>query len=242
MKLLIDAGNMRIKWAIASVEEDQIIANGVLDSDWSALAPYAKTITSVWVSCVANSAVLEEIRNSVRQLCVLELNEVSVSSEVAGLRNNYHDLARLGVDRWVAALGARQLVDSGNLIVIDAGTAVTVDLVTAKNSFEGGAILPGFEIMHDALVGRTAGIESKRQAVKSVVGKNTRDCVNSGVHFGLIGAIERVVEEMQISLKDNRVRILMTGGDAEIIASNSKLNVELQSDLMFHGLMLLSKQ
>ena len=165
-----------------------------------------------------------------------------MSPRAAGMTNNYADLERLGVDRWVAALGARSLVPHGALIVIDAGTAVTIDLVSTDNSFEGGAILPGFAIMHDALTGRTAGIESNRQPVTSAIGKNTRDCVNSGIQYGLIGAIERLVCEIAASVDGRAPRLLITGGDAQTIVANSKLEVELQSDIMFHGLMLLSQK
>jgi len=139
-------------------------------------------------------------------------------------------------------LGARSIVSRGALIVIDAGTAITIDLVSAENSFEGGVILPGFETMHDSLLGRTAGIESDRQAVESVLGKNTRDCVNAGVQYGLIGAIERIVAEISAGISSDSLRLLIMGGDANVIVANSELEVELQLDMIFCGLMLLSNK
>ncbi len=242
MRLLLDVGNMRVKWALAHNSTDEVVDSGVLADDWSDLACFAGEIDSVWVSCVASSSVLESLKSKVQQYFEIACNVVTVSSEKAGMKNNYADLRKLGVDRWVAALGARSVAPKGALIVIDAGTAVTIDLVSAKNCFEGGVILPGFTTMHDALIGRTARIESHRTPVHSVIGKNTRDCVNSGVQYGLIGAIERVVFEIAVELEKEQPRIILTGGDAEAIAAGSKLEVELQSNIIFHGLMLLSKK
>jgi len=172
----------------------------------------------------------------------LEAHIISVAQHALGMANNYEDSSKLGVDRWVAALGARFVAAEGALIVIDAGTAVTIDLVSSNNQFEGGVILPGFSIMHDALLGRTAGIESSRQAVVSVIGKNTRDCVNAGVQYGLIGAIEKIICEIISLTSDEKPRLLIMGGDAEAIVAGSKLDLELQSDMIFYGLMQLSKK
>ena len=96
--------------------------------------------------------------------------------------------------------------------------------------------------MHDALLERTAGIDSYRQPVDSVVGKNTRECVNSGVQYGMVGAIERIVAEMRAILGDAPPRVMVMGGDASAITAYSNLKVELQSNMIFNGLMLLSKK
>ncbi len=242
MRLLFDAGNTRIKWAIADVETNEILSRGVLERDWSILANFANQIESVWVSSVAEKSTLAEIKAQVGALFGLEAHIVSVTKHALGMVNNYEDLSKLGVDRWVAALGARFIAAEGALIVIDAGTAVTIDLVSPNNRFEGGVILPGFSIMHDALLGRTAGIESSRQSVASVVGKNTRDCVNAGVQYGLIGAIEKIICEIISLLNDEKPRLLIMGGDAEAIVASSELDLELQSDMIFYGLMQLSEK
>ncbi|MFT6406742.1 MAG: type III pantothenate kinase [Arenicella sp.] len=248
MILLIDAGNTRIKWAVSSDQLDGITVSGVIDDDdWSELIAYVGKFESVWLSCVASEQVRNSILSKVESLFGLKAELATVTASAAGMLNSYDDLARLGVDRWVAALGARSIFSQGDLIIIDAGTAVTIDLVSAKNRFEGGAILPGFAIMHDALLGRTAGIQSQLQMVDSVVGKNTRDCVNSGVQYGLLGAIERVVAEMSTLVGASgggagaAPKLLIMGGDAAEIVAGSKLDFELHSDMIFYGLMILSK-
>jgi type III pantothenate kinase len=260
MKLLIDAGNTRVKWALAgsqmdtrvesSLTESSIVTSGVVEGNWSALADYVGKVDSVWLSCVASQQIRDSISSQVVDLFGLQPHIAVVSAGAAGMVNNYQDLGRLGVDRWLAALGARALVNQGDLIVIDAGTAVTIDLVSAEHRFEGGVILPGFATMHDALLGRTAGIQSQPSAVESVIGKNTRDCVNSGAQFGLLGAVERVVAEIvnliqarqsQSGLASKRPRLLIMGGDADRIVEGSALDLEIQSHMIFYGLMLISK-
>jgi type III pantothenate kinase len=242
MRLLIDAGNTRIKWAIAESFADEIVASGVVSENWGEVSVFATQVDSVWVSCVAGRSVVNEIFTEVRSAFEVDAQLVSVSASAGGLTNNYADLDRLGVDRWVAAIGARAVAKHGALIVIDAGTAITIDLVTEDNCFEGGVILPGFASMHDALLERTAGIDSYRQPVDSVVGKNTRECVNSGVQYGMVGAIERIVAEMRAILGDAPPRVMVMGGDASAITAYSNLKVELQSNMIFNGLMLLSKK
>lgn len=241
MRLLVDVGNTRTKWAVAASADDQILESGVVADDWSGLANYIGKVDSAWVSCVASQSVLANITTKISEEFGIAPQLARVSASAAGMTNHYADLDKLGIDRWVAALGARALVKGGALIVIDAGTAITIDLVSAENGFEGGVILPGFVSMHDALLGRTAGIDSQHQPVSAVIGKNTLECVNSGVQFGLLGAVERVVDEICLTLSGDRPRLLIMGGDAEMIVANSVLKVELQSDMIFYGLMLLSK-
>ncbi|MBL4672361.1 MAG: type III pantothenate kinase [Arenicella sp.] len=255
MKLLIDAGNTRVKWAISEARvgttlESSVIESGVVDSDWSELVDYVGKVESVWLSCVASESVRDLILSQVEDLFGLEPQVATVSAGAPGMVNNYQDLGKLGVDRWVAALGARALVNDGDLIVIDAGTAVTIDLVSAENRFEGGVILPGLAAMQDALLGRTAGIQSQPSTVESVIGTNTHDCVNSGAQFGLLGAIERVVAEIVDVVQARQShrgfvgkvpRLLIMGGDADRIVEGSALDLEIQSHMIFYGLMLISK-
>jgi len=244
MKLLLDAGNTRTKWAIADSNGVELLERGVLEAGIAELAQF--DFDSAWVSCVASEQVIATLKQDVREHFSLNLNEAIVERNADGMLNNYADLARLGVDRWVAALGARSIYRQGALIVVDAGTAVTIDLISSANRFEGGVILPGFVTMHDALLGRTAGVESEFRQVASVVGRNTSECVNAGAQFGLIGAVEKVVSEMSaselLSEDEGEPQILVMGGDAKAIVAGTSMKVELQSDMIFKGLMLLSNR
>lgn len=244
MKLLFDVGNTRTKWVLMDYS-GEVVVRGFLDEsgefDSSAFLPNMQdTVTEVWVSCVAKTQVLDRLSRMIKRLLGLDVSLASVEPALGLLNNGYKDLDSLGVDRWVAALGAREVITTGDLIVIDAGTAVTIDYVSEVNVFEGGVIIPGLKMMHDSLVGKTAGIFSEFHSTEALIGKTTQECVNAGVTFGLVGAIEKVVEEMQSRCASNNVNVLICGGDAGRIQSLSKRPLQLNSDLIFQGLNLIS--
>jgi len=238
MKLLIDIGNTRTKWAIAG---EKIVAHGDTSDGWASVHSYKESIQAVRVSCVGKTSVLSAMQQQIKDELSLPINVAKVTRRVNGLSNQYSDLVKLGVDRWVAAIGARANWPTGSLIVIDAGTAVTIDYVSAANEYHGGVILPGFQMMHDSLTGNTAGIASKRDKVVGIIGKTTQECVNSGVYFGLVGAVDRIVNEMRKQI-DDEVQVIITGGDAGAIISMSALSLQECPNLLFDGLLNLSSE
>jgi len=239
MKLLVDIGNTRSKFALSedrsvrsafTVSNEELSAE-VLNSHCSeSLVP-----ASAWISSVGPGAVLSLIDSWITVRFKMAATHVSVSGEVCGVTNGYHDLDKLGVDRWVAAIGARQVEDKLDLIIIDAGTALTVDWLSRNNVFEGGIIFPGYELMHRALVGNTAGIESKMQLTERIIGKTTSECVNSGISYGLVGAVERIVKEMQKHIK-KQCAVIVTGGGAEALSSMMNIEFRLEPRLVLLGL------
>ncbi len=244
MLLLLDAGNTRLKWAIAdkarTIAESGAIEYFDFDDVLQRLA-VNQCFTAVLVSSVAG----DDRNRLLTEICKKHLNHepefVCVNESDCGIQNNYQALDRLGVDRWVAAMGAANRVGV-NRIIVDAGTAVTIDIVDADNTFLGGVILPGSKLMHDSLVGETAGIDSMRQPVSSVVGTTTVECVNSGVLYGLAGAIDRVIAEIFALKSDDRPwQVLLCGGDANWV--QSQLKTELPKThtphLLFLGLLNL---
>ncbi|GAA6139682.1 pantothenate kinase [Arenicella sp. 4NH20-0111] len=247
MIILLDAGNTRLKWASLPTLEHEISDHGVID--YSSLPDLSgiQANKSI-VECVAISSVAGEERNGqLIQACLsafaIEPIFAKVTKHAGGVINDYLALDRLGVDRWVAALGVRDVDESdGNYIVVDAGTAVTVDVLDRERVFRGGVILPGARLMHDSLVGKTAGIRSKMKSVGSVIGRDTNQCVNAGAYYGLAGAVERVIEECVDSVgNDSPWKVIVCGGDARWLAKSLKtqLPVSVQSSLIFHGLLCL---
>ncbi len=243
MKLLVDIGNTRTKWALA--DGQSTIARGAeLNSGLESLLLPNIEIDAAIASSVATSFIAERVSSEVLQQAGCKLRFAEVEKSACGLRNNYRVLDKLGVDRWVAAIGAYKRYPNQDIVVIDAGTAVTIDWVSKRGAFEGGVILPGLTLMHDSLVGNAAGIDSKVSEVSSVIGKSTEECVNSGAFFGLIGAIDRVVKEI-VSARSNSsesCRVLVCGGDAEALIARLPINFQLESDLIFDGLRVLASQ
>jgi len=241
LKLLIDNGNTRTKWAVfdgKSLLKSGAILNSKLDD-----LELPKVETSLAIaSSVATNAVLEQLAALVLAQTGCKLQLVEVSRVAGSLQNGYKDLEQLGVDRWVAAIGAYARYPNVDSVVIDAGTAVTIDWVSSQGVFEGGAILPGLQLMHDSLVGNTAGIYSTVLEVNSVIGMSTEECVNSGAFFGLVGAIERVVNEIVQSRphRANPCNVLVCGGDAQKLLPRLPGSFNFEPDLIFNGLQVLA--
>ena len=145
------------------------------------------------------------------------------------------------MDRWVAAIGARVVIPAGHVIIVDAGTAVTIDWLSDDNIYEGGVILPGLSLMHASLNSKTAGIKSIYTQADKIIGRTTEECVNSGVSYGLIGGVERVIEEMMLKIPEPAT-ILLTGGSASILMAMSKLEMSLQENLVLLGVAKVSNE
>lgn len=258
MILLLDAGNTRLKWAVVDGENRAVASERVIvdqgsidyhdgrandDRLRSALHEIAAKFVffEVWVSSVAG----EQREAALAQLCTvlfgLPPTYVHVTAEACGITNHYHSIENLGVDRWVAAMGLYASLGV-NRVIVDAGTAVTVDLVSSENVFMGGAILPGSRLMHDSLVGQTAGIKSDRQNVLTAIGRDTNECVNVGAKYGLAGAIDRVIGEFVATINNNRPwQIVMCGGDGLWLKNLVKttLPISYEPNLIFDGLLNL---
>ncbi|MBT8114757.1 MAG: type III pantothenate kinase [Arenicella sp.] len=239
MRLLIDIGNTRSKFALednSGVQPAFVLEHGDLNSE-ALQSRCSDTLTpaSVWISSVGEPSVLSIICNWVESQFSIQPNLVAVSEECCGLRNAYHDQLRLGVDRWVAAVGAEAMASGKDIIIIDAGTAVTVDWLSRKGVFEGGAILPGYELMQKSLVGNTAGVEADLALTRRIVGKTTTECVNSGLSYGLAGAVDRIVQEMQKHLDTDNV-VVLTGGGAEKLATHLFVEHIVEPHLVLLGL------
>lgn len=250
MKLLLDAGNTRLKWGLA--DDHQIRASGALAStqiDAKSLqqqltpvlsaAAASPGLNEVWVSNVGAEDRVQFVLKWLAEQFSFRAQLIDVASPVPGFHNNYATVATLGVDRWVAAIGARHKIAQGDLIIIDAGTAVTIDWLSAENSFEGGVILPGAGLMHQALLGGTSGIDAEITAVGQIIGKTTSECVNSGIGFGTGGAVERIVKEMTETIK-RPARLILTGGGADLIRQVTSLDALFEADLVLYGLYQLS--
>lgn len=146
----------------------------------------------------------------------------------------------LGVDRWVAALAAHE--EFGAAVVVDCGTAVTVDLVDRRGTFLGGAIAPGLPALAAGLVARAPGLpppDADADAA-AVPPTGTRAAVTLGVVIGFVGAVERLVEaqEAAAGLSGKCTRVL-TGGDAPVLLRHTRISFAHVPDLVHRGLACL---
>lgn len=157
---------------------------------------------------------------------------------------------KVGIDRLLNGLAANAWRPPGEgAIVVDSGTATTVDRISAAGAFEGGAILPGLELAGRALQEYTALLPLiapealvRGEAVPAALGKNTQDAIRSGIYWGQIGAIRELVRRMTpVGMPLN---LLVTGGAARLLATHLQDlgNVSVEENLPLKGLWLVERQ
>ena len=245
--IAIDIGNTRLKWAqYASPQAGAVLlAQGAVfletidslaEREWKQLAPPASVLGCV----VAGESVKRRVEEQL-ELWDMTPRWVVSSAQACGVTNGYDHPNRLGVDRWVALIGARQRVlalgKPRPALVVMVGTAVTVDALDAGGRFLGGLILPGFGLMLRALEMGTAGLKAPTgEAVDFPT--NTSDALMSGGADAIAGAVERMQRKLTSRTGETPV-LLMTGGAAVKLAPIINLAFETVDTLIFEGLLQL---
>ena len=248
--LAIDVGNTRLKWAqyAAPLPGAALLAQGaefleniekLAERDWATLPAPTHMLGCV----VAGDAVKRRVEEQMELWDVAPQWVVSSAAE-AGLVNGYDHPTRLGSDRWIAMIGARQrMLRDGPprpLVVVMVGTAVTVEAVDASGKFLGGIILPGHGIMLRALESGTAGLRVPTGEVREFP-TNTSDALTSGGTFAIAGAVERMVQHVRDHCGAEPL-CYMTGGAGWKMAPSMSVKFELVDGLIFDGLLEIARQ
>jgi type III pantothenate kinase len=237
MLLLVDAGNTRVKWAIAAdgAAPGEWIAQGAvlhaqldrLRPAWAAHLPN-ESISRAIVSNVAGAAMRAELETL---LPVANVEWFVSRPELAGLSNAYRNPGQLGSDRFAAALGARCLAPGKALVVATCGTATTVDAVSADGVFLGGMILPGLGLMLGSLARGTAQLpQVAAKDAPPVFADNTHDAILSGCLSAQAGAIERACAAHGAEL------CIVSGGAASHIAPLLSVRHRMLDNVVLVGL------
>lgn len=146
--------------------------------------------------------------------------------------------SQIGPDRLVNALAAHARFRRA-CIVVDVGTAITIDAVSADGEFKGGAIAPGPALMGDALHRMTAQLPRVTPAPpRSAIGRTTKECIRSGVVLGSAGLIDRIVDRIAREMKGRPI-VVATGGAAAALARLCRTIRRVESDLTLQGLKLV---
>ena len=236
MFLLMDIGNTRIKWQYRDeknvISSNSVLVENFIDIDLTEI----KSLKKVIVSNVNHSVVLDKVKENLSHFDCLIIEVTSESNEY--LINDYTDQLTLGVDRWLTAMGAWKIYGE-DLIVINAGTAITIDLIQIDQKrnahFSGGMILPGIAISLGILNNSTNLIDTEI-GQSQYPSLNTKDAVTTGILTSIQGAVNLVCKKLPSDLP-----ILLTGGDADLIYDQSeedwKSRIKIESNLIFEGLM-----
>lgn len=232
--LLIDAGNTRVKWALADTgaATGQWLAHGaVLHADLATLGDAWRGLDAACalVANVAGPALrvqLEEL------LAPLPVTWFASTPALAGMVNGYREPAQLGCDRFAAAIGAHALHPGQALVVATCGTATTIDAISADGVFIGGMILPGLALMAGALAKNTAQLPQAvpGAALPPTFADNTIDAIVSGCINAQAGAIERAVAA------HGATGCIVSGGAAGYIAPALAIDHIVRENLVLAGL------
>ena len=242
--LLFDVGNTRLKWGVLDAERitrtGSIRHETLRESGFASLTTrLPRNIDSVLVSNVAGQGFATRLAGVVGMHCDADIHFARTERKAYGISNAYAQPRRLGVDRWVAMIGARAESKSA-LIVVDAGTAVTIDALDRHGSHLGGQIIPGLHLMASSLTSDTSDIGATRKRTTdpgsglALFANTTGRAVQNGALCAICGAIERAVRVMRGAKM--RPKIILTGGDASRILKQLDGNVLHRPHLVLKGL------
>ena len=239
MRLLVDMGNTRLKWAMA--ENQSVLAGEALLNE----AINQQTLLNLWqpitppqcivIACVTANQRLELITKVALNLWAnIEIIQVTAQKQGFGVTNAYAQPEKLGVDRWLALIAARQLYATP-VCVVDCGTAITVDLMNADGQHTGGLISAGLALMKQSLARGTNALPFTMTDYELKPANNTEAAIYSGTLWAAVGLIEQVLAK-----QSSPFTVLLTGGDAQLIAQYLSVGCVVDADLVLRGLAIIA--
>ncbi|EXF91634.1 pantothenate kinase [Pseudomonas fluorescens HK44] len=242
MILELDCGNSFIKWRVLHADAARLVAEGVVDSDQALLDSLHGCDALNLKYCRLVSVRTNEETAALVSLLVdtfgVTVSCAAPAREMSGVRNGYEDYQRLGLDRWLAMLGAFHLAP-GACLVLDFGTALTADLIAADGEHLGGFICPGMPLMRNQLRTHTRRIRYDDLAASRALesfepGRNTVEAVERGCSLMLRGFVLTQLE-LARSYWGQEFSVFLTGGDAGLV-SGIVPEARVVPDLVFVGL------
>ena len=246
MILVIDIGNTRTKWALADDSGKFSPWEVCLNANISkAVFPTAQAQSAV-IANVAGEAMAQQIALLLQPL---KLHYISASTDACGVKNSYQ--STLGADRWAALVAAWHITKHAT-VVVNAGTAITIDCIGKDGAFLGGTIMPGLRLMHESLSKNTAQLRFDEASINDVSADfpaNTQE----GIELGCLNAVAGAIYLMQKKLEKHSgwlPKLIISGGDALKIAkllntpilNISAKQVIITENLVLQGLVLLFKE
>ena len=243
--LLIDIGNSSLKWCIVDSNGLSAMSQQLYPKDITAefFIHNWRTLekpNDITVSCVAQDAVWQALEKACFELWDIKIQKVTSLKKQFGLINAYENVSSLGSDRWCAMLGGLHQANSA-FIVINAGSALTVDVVNEAGQHLGGYIVPGVNMMKNSLGLHTAQVQvgsTSNVLTDLSLGRSTEGCVESGIHLLLVKFIEAIYEKVSLDMKG--CQVFVSGGDAKSIADLLSFNCDVVPDLVLRGLFVIA--
>ena len=246
MILELDVGNSRIKWRVlnrdaqAGDRHPSALMGGAEDAAVKLFEgiPRDLQLSAARGCSVGSELLLVELAEGLKERWGLELDLAEVSAQCGGITNSYKDVGRMGVDRWLAMIAAFNRQKRACLIV-DAGTALTIDLIADDGRHQGGYILAGLSVAVKALENNT-GITLRNRDFGPLAGPgtSTEQAVLGGA---LSSAVSLILEALgRLRCTDSGAMVYLCGGDAELLAqalrSRGESGFTVEPDLVLDGL------
>jgi type III pantothenate kinase len=247
MNLLVDIGNARIKWGLQDgdswTDGEAQLHKGRAFKDiarpiWKDLVQPERVI----VSNVAGREYEKSVQTWIKRRWKVVPEFLRSQASQCGVTNAYQVPERLGADRWANLIAAHAYYP-GPAVIIDCGTAITIDALDAAGKHLGGLIVPGMDLMSAALVGNAAGIELTEPGSQSVslLGSSTESAVAGGVLYTAVALVDRVCQDLRAEL-GKATSMLLTGGDAGRLLPLLDTRPRHDANLVLKGLSVFAKE
>jgi type III pantothenate kinase len=246
MTLLVDIGNTRIKWArlagtTLSEQSAAPHAGWTADTFVESILDSGPRAGRVLIGNVGGARMAAVAREALSKAWSIEPEFIASTKAAGGVRSSYPEPAKLGVDRWLAMIGARSL-ERGAVCVVSVGTAMTIDGLDASGRHLGGVIVPGPELMVSSLLKNTSEIARRAQQGTTsdrLFADNTLGAIHQGAEHALAALIERSVQSIASEVAQSP-KLLLTGGGAARVAKAVHLSHQVILDLVLRGLAVLA--
>ena len=233
MNLIIDVGNTYVKLAV--FKGDKILNKNVVELNKlinciDSIKEKYKSITKVIISSVG------KLKNKDVNYIDKYYNLLLLNADTKLPFINFYSTPKtLGIDRIALVSASVNQFPENNALIIDAGTCITYDFVTAENEYLGGAISPGIRMRYKALNNLTANLPLLETEIpNSITGNSTNASIHSGVVNGVLKEIEGVINQYEQKYSD--LTVILTGGDANFLSKQLKSSIFANSNFLLEGL------
>ncbi|GJM04185.1 MAG: type III pantothenate kinase [marine bacterium B5-7] len=245
MKLLLDIGNSSVNWAME--DGGQFTIDGAFrydknnfDKDLQDNLSSVKTPTQVLVANVAGKKIFDCLETWMEQQWQLKCWQPRVCDKFNQLKNSYINTQEMGIDRWLAMVAAWEKYQV-TLCVVGCGTALTIDSIDSHGNHLGGYIIPGIELMQQALITKTECINVPIDKHASIdYAQNTQSAINNGAFLATTTMVDRVVMRLSDKLKA-APKCIIFGGMAELISPLLQVQFENEPNLVLSGLLIVHR-
>ena len=223
LKLIIDQGNTQTKLAL--FQQKKMLKKIIFNQNNQLYD----------LESQADAVILSSVGDVSSILKVLKKNYIKLEKNTPlPIVNLYESPETLGNDRIAAVVGAAKQFPKSNVLVIDAGTCITFDILTLEG-YQGGSISPGIHMRFQALHQQTERLPLVDLGVEaSIIGKNTVQSIQSGVINGVLAEVDGMIDRYKSQFSD--LKVLLTGGDFQLFDKGLKNSIFADSDLVLKGL------